>query len=183
MSKITLRALCVLVAAGILGGFWSKLHQRNPPSVNHPRRDEKQIQQILKQGSILGIALLKYQEHHDQRLPPVRNWEAEILPYLPDKNFSFVLPGSTGSKPRRWVLERTVAGHKLEDLRSPLWERVIFFEAQTSQGSPSDTLELVAKNANEEGFVVVYASRLAEYIPASRSSTFLLQNERPLVTP
>ena len=76
-----------------------------------------------------------------------------------------------------------VAGHKLEDLRSPLWERVVFFEAEASLSSATDTLALVSKSGGEAGFVVVYASRLSEYIPASRSATFLLQNEHPLVTP
>ncbi len=175
MSKRILGALGGLLAISIVGLL---LFTRR-----HTAPNEKRLQQILQQGQMLGIAVLKYEDHHDERLPSGANWEAEIRPYLPDKNFSYLLPASADGKPHRWVLERTVAGHKLEDLRSPLWERVVFFEAQASQNSATGTLALMSKSGGEEGFVVVYASRLSEYIPASRKSTFLLQNERPLVTP
>jgi hypothetical protein len=173
MPKRTLCLLGVLFAVGIvwLLGF------------NRRHREENRQKFVLKQGQILGIALLMYADNHDQRLPPVANWEAELRPYLPDKSFSFLLPASADGKPRRWVLERTVAGHSWADLREPMWERVVFFEAEAAQSSPTDTLALASKNGGDEGFVVVYENRLAEYIPASRSAIFLLQNAHPLATP
>jgi hypothetical protein len=169
-SQTKVKVLTVLAIVGLITTAFfvmrRDVHHENPP-------DKERRKLVAEKAAVLGQALRKYVLQHE-RLPSATDWEQALTPFLP-KGFTFDIPSPDNRSRRRFAMNSKMSNLPDEEVPSPYWEQIVFFESTNTHPSASDPLHSLPMD-DSEGFVVVYADGRFEYIPPDRKDQFIARH-------
>ena len=169
-SKTKVQALILLVVVGLI--ITAFFVVRRDGYLETPQEKERR-ELVVEKAAVLGQALRRYVQQHE-RLPSATDWEQALTPFLP-KGFTFDIPSPDNRSRRRFAMNSKMSNLPDEEVPSPYWEQIVFFESTNTHPSASDPLRSLPID-DSEGFVVVYADGRFEHIPPERKDRFIARH-------
>ena len=118
------------------------------------RTEEARQKVVRKKISAAAVAARSFAIDHKGRLPPTKNWEQALKPYLPS-DFTFDLPMPEGTRPRRIALNRYVAKEKWSDIAPA--NAILFYESMTTHANACDIrANLPTPDDGSEGYIMAH---------------------------
>lgn len=138
------------------------------PVLSHTRTQARTTV-LMSHAKQICLAMHMYCDENNNRLPPVDNWPATLLPYIGDaKILESPFAPHVG---RVWAMNKHLEGRRLRDIKQPARTVLIF---QVRPGSPfAGDPGLIDKLPEQKGYVIGFLDGHVELVPPVNLSSFI----------
>ena len=160
-KALAIAGIVVSAVSIVLIPFIAILMAMLMPAFAHARMQAKNVVS-MNQAKQICVAMIRYSEENDGRLPQVDNWPVTLPPYLGD---GVILESPFAPHAGRvWAMNAYLDGRRLRDIKQPA-RTVLIFEAGPG-GPPAGGRELLSNGPRgRKGYVIGFLDGHVEIVP------------------